>query len=128
MIPYFEQKKIELEKLKPKEVLAYCQHLQNNGRIDGKGGLGKASVKKHLCLLKQALNEAVLYEYIDHNPALPVKLPRVAPITREVHFLTLAQAQEVNNAFEGHNLKPVVVLALYYSLCITDYGALKSSV
>ena len=41
MIPYFEQKKIELEKLKPTEVLGYCQHLQTNGRIDGKGGLGK---------------------------------------------------------------------------------------
>ena len=127
MIPYFEQRKIELEKLKPKEVLAYCQHLQTNGRIDGKGGLGKASVKKHLCVLKQALNEAVLYECIDHNPALPVKLPRVATITKEANFLTLAQAQEVINAFEGHNLKPVVVLALYYGLRRSEVLGLKWS-
>ena len=30
MVPYFETRKIELEKLKPKQVFAYCQHLQKN--------------------------------------------------------------------------------------------------
>ena len=127
MIPYFQKRKIELEKLKAKQVLEYCQHLQRCGRIDGKGGLGKASVKKHLCVLKQALNDAVLYEYIDHNPALPVKLPKVSAITTSVKFLTLAQAQEVINAFEGHNLKPVVVLALYYGLRRSEVLGLKWS-
>lgn len=127
MIPYFEQRKTELEKLKAKQILDYCQYLQRYGRIDGKGGLGKASVKKHLCVLKQALNDAVLYDYIAYNPALSVKLPRVAPITNEVNFLTLAQAQKVINAFEGHNLKPVVVLALYYGLRRSEVLGLKWS-
>ncbi|MBE6665842.1 MAG: site-specific integrase [Ruminococcaceae bacterium] len=127
MIPYFEPKKIELEELKPKQVLSYCQHLQKNGRTDGKGGLGRASVKKHLCVLKQALNEAVLLEYIDRNPALPIKLPRVEHITQDVKFLTLTEAQDVINAFHGHKLKPVVVLALYYGLRRSEVLGLKWS-
>jgi integrase len=127
MIPYFDSEGIELENLKPKQMFAYCQYLQKKGRSDGKGGLGRASVKKHMCVLKQALNDAVLLEYIDHNPALSVKLPRVAPLTQDVAFLTLAQAQKVIDAFKGHNLKPVVVLALYYGLRRSEVLGLKWS-
>lgn len=127
MIPYFEEKKIELEKLKAKQVLEYCQYLQRYGRADGKGGLSNVSVKKHLCVLKQALNDAVIYEYIDHNPALPVKLPRVAALTNDIYFLTLEEAQKVINAFDGHNLKPVVVLALYYGLRRSEVLGLRWS-
>lgn len=127
MIPYFEAKQTQLETLTPRQVLAYCQHLQKNGRTDGKGGLGNASVRKHLGVLKQALNEAVMLEYIDHNPATAIKLPHVPTVTADVCFLTLTEAQEVINAFEGHNLKPVVVLALYYGLRRSEVLGLKWS-
>lgn len=125
MIPYFESRNIELETLKAKQVFAYCQYLQKNGRSDGKGGLGRASVKKHLCVLKQALNDAVLLEYINHNPALSIKLPRVSTLTQDVNFLTLEQAQKVIDAFDGHPLKPVVVLSLYYGLRRSEVLGLK---
>lgn len=127
MIPYFEARKTALETLKARDVLSYCQYLQKHGRVDGKGGLGKASVKKHLCVIKQALNDAVVLEYIPHNPASAVKLPRVSSVAQNVRFLTLAEAQEVINALEGHNLKPVVVLALYYGLRRSEVLGLKWS-
>lgn len=127
MIPYFAAENKVLETLKAKDVLLYCQHLQKHGRVDGKGGLGKASVKKHLCVIKQALNDAVVLEYIPHNPASAVKLPRVSSVAKNVRFLTLTEAQEVINALEGHNLKPVVVLALYYGLRRSEVLGLKWS-
>ena len=42
-------------------------------------------------------------------------------------MLTPQEAQEVINAFEGHNLQPVVVIALYYGLRRSEVIGLKWS-
>ena len=66
------------------------------GRRDGQsGGLSLVSARKPLAILRQALDEAVMPEYLSHNPAASVRLPRrpKAVVTPRTVFLTSEQAQ-----------------------------------
>lgn len=70
IIPYFDTLGIELEDLKPMQIQRYVQFKLKSGRLDGKqGGLSLVSVRKHISVLKQALNDAVMFGYIESNPA-----------------------------------------------------------
>lgn len=118
LIPYFEALNIELADLKPKHIQAYAKQKLKSGRLDGKqGGLSLVSVRKHISLLKQALNEAVLYEYIPNNPASFVKLPKQKnKLTERVVLMKSEDAQKIINAFIGHPLHALVIIGLYYGL------------
>lgn len=129
MIPYFDKLNIDLPNLKPVHIQTYAKYKLKDGRKDGKqGGLSLVSVKKHISILKQALNEAVLYGYINNNPALYVRLPkRESGITERTVLLSADDAQKVINAFVGHNLYPAVVMGLYYGLRRSEVLGLKWS-
>lgn len=115
--------------LSARHIKDYINHLRTNGRLDGKkGGLSDASVKKHLSVLKQALNEAVIFGYISHNPAAPVKIRRSQrPYSEKVVMMTASEAQKVIDAFKEHPLRPVVVLAFYYGLRRSEVLGLRWS-
>lgn len=118
LIPYFEALDIELADLKPKHIQEYAKLKLKDGRLDGKkGGLSLVSVRKHISVLKQALNDAVLYELIPNNPAQYIKLPRQkSKITERTVLLTAEEAQAVISAFDGHPLQVAVLITLYYGL------------
>lgn len=125
--PYFRP--YELKELKPIDVQRYVSDKLKGGRKDGKdGGLSLVSVKKHLSVLRQALDLAVIYGYIPQNPCDPVRLPKLkSGLTDRTVLLTAQEAQEVINAFEGHPLRVAVVLALYYGLRRSEVLGLKWS-
>ena len=129
LIPYFEALNIELADLKAKHVQAYAKLKLKSGRLDGKqGGLSLVSVQKHISVLKQALNDAVVAEYIPNNPASFVKLPKQKnKLTERTVLLTAAEAQEVINAFDGHPLQAAVVITLYYGLRKSELLGLRWS-
>lgn len=118
LIPYFEALNIELADLKAKHVQAYAKQKLKSGRLDGKqGGLSLVSVRKHISVLKQALNDAVLAEYIPNNPVNFVKLPKQkSKLTERVVLMKSEDAQKIINAFVGHPLYALVVIGLYYGL------------
>ncbi len=129
IIPYFEARTDTLMGITPRMVKEYVNYIRTGGRMDGKnGGLSEASVKKHLSLIKQSLNDAVCMEYIPSNPALSVKLRRQPkPVSDKVVMLTPEEAQRVIDAFRGHILYPLVVIAFYYGLRKSEILGLKWS-
>lgn len=125
--PYFEQ--YELEEITPLLIQQYITYKLKDGRQDGKkGGLSLVSVRKHFSLLKQALNQAVIYGYISQNPCDPVRIRRKkSTVTKRVVMLTADEGQAVINAFEGHPLHTAVILSLYYGLRRSEVLGLKWS-
>jgi integrase len=125
--PFFSA--LELEEVKPMDVQQYVMGKLHGGRMDGKcGGLSSVSVKKHLSLLKQSLDAAVIFGYLPQNPCAAVRLPRrKGGISKRAVLLTAEEAQRVIDAFEGHPLHVTVVLALYYGLRRSEVLGLKWS-
>ncbi len=118
IIPYFDTLGIELEDLKPMQIQRYVQFKLKSGRLDGKqGGLSLVSVRKHISVLKQALNDAVMFGYIESNPADHVRLPRrQSNAVERTVFLTADEAQRLIFALRGSKLLPLVYLTLLYGL------------
>lgn len=88
--------------------------------------LSISSVKKHLHLIKQSLNEAVLLGYIENNPAAPVRMPRVQRESSARYvFLTAKEAQSVLDALSDTEIFLPVALALYYGLRRSEVLGLK---
>ncbi|MCD7824165.1 MAG: site-specific integrase [Oscillospiraceae bacterium] len=129
IIPYFDEHCPNLEDIKPRTIKDYTNYIKSSGRLDGKsGGLGTASVRKHLALIKQALNDAVVYEYIPTNPAAYVKLRRSQkPVSDKTVMLNAKEAQQVIDACYGHPVYPAVVLALTYGLRRSEVCGLRWS-
>ena len=118
IIPWFEKNAPILEEIKPRDIQNYVNYKLTGGRIDGKeGGLSRASVSKHLSIIKQALNKAVIFEYISSNPASAIRMKRAKSVyTKRIVMLSTEEAQRLVEAFKGHYLYEAVVLALYYGL------------
>ncbi len=129
IIPFFEARCPTLADISPRIVKEYVNYILTCGRLDGKGGgLSRASVKKHLSLIKQSLNDAVCLEYIPTNPAQAVKLRRQPkPLSDKVVMLKPEEAQRVIDAFRGHILYPLVVIGFYYGLRKSEILGLKWS-
>lgn len=126
--PYFDEKGIDLSLITARHIRDYVHFKMTDGRKDGKpGGLGHASVRKHLSVIKQCLDEAVCLDVIPHNPAGAVKLPRVSTLTDGATFLNQDEAQRLINAFQDSRYKPCVVMALYYGLRRSEVLGLKWS-
>lgn len=118
IIPWFSVNAPILENIKARDVQNYVNYKLKGGRLDGKsGGLSRASVSKHLSIIKQALNKAVIFGYLSANPAACVRLKRAKSVyTKRIVMLSTEEAQRLVEAFKGHYLYEAVVLALYYGL------------
>lgn len=125
--PYFSA--LHLEDIKPMDVQKYVTGKLHGGRMDGKtGGLSPSSVKKHLSLLRQVFDSAVIYGYIPQNPCASIRLPKCkGGLSKRSVLLSPIEAQNVIDAFEGHPLHITVILALYYGLRRSEVLGLKWS-
>ena len=116
-IPYFKPLNLTIKELKPKHIIDYYDSKFCSGRKDGKkGGLAFNSLKKHSVILKNALNQAVLEEIIDRNPAFKIPLPKKEDTEVKCKFLSADQANELLQLFKGHRLQPIIYMTLYYGL------------
>ena len=129
IIPWFEANSNDLQSLTARDIRNYVNYKKTCGRLDGKsGGLSRASVSKHLSIIKQALNEAVVFGYIPVNPGLSIRLKRAQTIyTQRTVMLNSEDAQKLIEAFKGHYLYEAVVLTLYYGLRRSEVLGLKWS-
>lgn len=118
-MPYFAPFHYELETIKPMDIKQYVSDKLQSGRLDNKsGGLSEVSVKKHLNVIKQALNDAVLYGYISTNPSLAVKMRRRStPLSDKIKYLTADEAKAILSALEQYpEIHLAVMIALFYGL------------
>ena len=128
LIPHFSELNLRLIELTPKHIREYYDYKLHHGRLDGKdGGLSLPSVRKHAAVLKQALNDAVILEYISKNPALNVPTPKVEEISSRALFLEASEANRLISCFEGHELHELIFVTLYYGLRRSEVLGLKWS-
>ena len=129
MIPYFSELDLTLKQLKPKHILEYYNYKNTGGRLNGKeGGLGNASLRSHAALLKAILNEAVVLEYIQGNPALNVSVPKRATTTLSKDkkvYMTASEANKMLGDIQTEEIYPLVYVALYYGLRKSEVLGLK---
>ncbi len=125
--PYFSP--LDVKDVKPMDVQKYVLGKLQGARMDGKnGGLSPVSVKKHLSVLRQSLDDAVIFGYLQQNPCASVRLPkRKSGLSTRSVLLTVGEAQTVIDAFVGHPLHLAVVLSLYYGLRRSEVLGLKWS-
>ena len=118
IVPYFAAAAPELESITPAIVNNYVKlKLKTHSH---------ATAKKHLHLIKQSLNEAVLLGYLKYNPASPVRLPRAQKtVSARYVFLTAQEAQLVLDALSDTDIYLPVALALYYGLRRSEVLGLK---
>lgn len=115
IIPYFAD--AQLEDLKPMAVQRYISDKLENGRCDGNGGLSRASVRKHIQVIREALDNAVRFEYIEKNPAALVVLPRKKRGEKDPEvFLEIEEAKSLLSALDGKRIYPLVLITLLYGL------------
>lgn len=113
LIPYFND--IDLNEIRPIQVQRYIADKLDHGRSDGNGGLSRVSVRKHLQVIREALDHAVLLELMQKNPAASVKLPRDKHGIKDPKvFLELEEAKQLLSAFEGNRLYPIILVTLLY--------------
>jgi integrase len=104
---------VVLTKLKPAQISdLYASALAGGRRDDKAGGLAPRTVGHMHRVLKQALNQAVRWELLNHNPADAVDPPKVE--WKPVQTYDLPQTADVIEHFRGRALFIPVLLA---SLC-----------
>ena len=71
---------VKLSKLSPVMIEAFLAEKAESGRLDGKGGLGPASVRRLQITLTKALSAAVRHGLLPRNPTDFADKPKVQPI------------------------------------------------
>jgi len=98
-----------LQKLRRAHLIDWHAKLLKSGGTDGRP-LSARTVKHAHFVLHRALERAVEGELVARNVAHGVRVPKVE--AREVAILKVDQIEAVLAALKGHELEPIVVLAL----------------
>lgn len=129
IIPYFAELNVKLSELKPRHFVDYYQYKSTGGRLDGKeGGLDITSVRGHAALIRTILNEAVIFEYINGNPAQNVAVPKRARTNAKSAknvYMTATEANDMLKAIENEDIFPLVYVAITYGLRKSEVLGLK---
>lgn len=129
IIPYFAELNVKLSELKPRHFVDYYQYKSTGGRLDGKeGGLDITSVRGHAALIRTILNEAVIFEYINGNPAQNVAAPKRARTNAKSAknvYMTATEANDMLKAIENDDIFPLVYVAITYGLRKSEVLGLK---
>ncbi len=125
IMPYFRSKGLTLTELSPRHFVDYYNYEFQKGRVDGKGGMSIRSIRSFSLIIKEALNMAVIMEYIGRNPAFNVPLPKQEDKKQIGTFLGVEDANKVLRAFRGHHLQPLIYVTLYYGLRRSEVLGLK---
>lgn len=81
-------KDIKLQELKPAHIQEYYDFLIREGRLNGKGGLTPATVKRHHNVIRKALSRAVMpLQLIESNPAIHVEIPKEKKYKAKVYTI-----------------------------------------
>lgn len=126
IIPYFYD--MALDEIKPSDVQSYINvKLSPCGRADGSGALSLVSVRKHLAVLRQSLDYAVILELIIRNPCNSIRLPKNKQKYKREVFMNKYQAQKMLDGLKGSYIYPIVAITLYYGLRRSEVLGLKWS-
>jgi integrase len=100
---------IALQKLRPQQIADWHTTLLKSGSVLGTP-LSPRTVRDANTLLRTVLQQATRLEVVGRNVALAVRPPRAS--APEVQILPPEQVAEVLDKLIGHELRPIVALAL----------------
>lgn len=123
ILPYFDASGIRLQDVTTEVLQAYMDEKQLNGRLDGKGGLSPASLRRHKNILHQTLNEAVKDKLIPANPCQFLQLPKQEKY--QSRYYNIQQMQTLFDAIKNDPLYPLVKITSMYGLRRSELLGLK---
>lgn len=123
ILPYFDTSGIKLQDITTEVLQAYVDEKRTNGRIDGKGGLSPASLRRHKNILYQTLNEAVREKLLPANPCQFLELPRLEKY--QSSYYSAEQLQRLFDAIRDEPLYPLVKITAMYGLRRSELLGLK---
>ena len=103
--------KVKLNELKGHKVQELYNQLQDDGRVDGKGGLNPKTIRNIHLTLHKALEQAVKDDLIIKNPLKSVTLPRMHK--KEIEILTPEEQKKLVLECTKHPWGMIVLLTLY---------------
>lgn len=117
IIPYFEPLKLNLQDVKTSHIEGYYNYKATTGRLDGKGGLSRQSIKRHSVVLNQIFNMALHDDLIVKNPCTYARLPNIEKnIKKEVHIYTIKQCRKLLEVTKGEAFHDMVYFTFMYGL------------
>lgn len=114
--PFFDKRKITLKKLVREDIEQYYN-------LKKKEGLSPSSLKKHSVLINGAIKEAIIRKRISENPAMYITLPKCEKHKGKAY--TKEQAQMLLDCIGDEELKPAIVLGLFYGLRRSEVCGLR---
>lgn len=113
IIPYFEQRKILLQDLKPYHLEDYYKSkLQTNSKLSSSEALSPTTIKHHHQNISKALSDALRRGIIYYNPASAAKTPKAERYRGD--YLSPKQIDEILTLFKGSTVElPVTLCAVY---------------
>lgn len=105
--------KKRLNQIKPAHIRKWINYLYNDN------GLCPKTVKNNYSLLRSILHKAVLWEYLDKNPAENIELPKSKP--KEAYFYSEKEVEKLltvldNIPIEQYDFKVGILLGLFGGL------------
>ncbi|WP_418790343.1 site-specific integrase [Phosphitispora sp. TUW77] len=123
--PYFQKLNLSLSDLKTIHLQKYINEKHENGRRDGKGGLGGNTLRKHKILLKSCLDYAVKMRLIGKNPIDNVVLPKKDKFTGS--YYNAEQIERLLEIVKNTPIETPVFLTVYYGFRRGEVLGLKWS-
>lgn len=113
IIPYFEQRKILLQDLKPYHLEDYYKSkLQTNSKLSSGEALSPTTIKHHHQNISKALSDALRRGIIYYNPASAAKTPKAERYRGD--YLSPKQIDKMLTLFKGNTVElPVTLCAVY---------------
>lgn len=102
---------IQLDKLKPLQLQSFYSEKLEKGKINGKGGLSKQTVRTLHRIIHGALTQAVKWQLVVRNVADCVEPPK--PKKYEAKFLTDEQTNLLINKIKDTDIYIPVIIAIY---------------
>lgn len=102
---------IELEKLKPLQLQTFYSEKLENGKLNGKGGLSKQTVRTLHRIIHVALTQAVKWQLVARNVADCVEPPK--PKKYEARFLDDEQTNLLIEKAQNSEIYIPIIIAIY---------------
>ena len=126
IIPYFREKGIRLQELKPCDLTAYYKFKNNtNSKLEKAEPLSPRTIQHHHQNISKALNDAVEKGYINFNPDVSSKRPKLK--TFNAKFLNQKQINNMLTAIENEIIYLPVLLCSIYGLRRSEVLGIKWS-
>ncbi len=112
-----------LKKVTSNQIQKFINDKSMNGRIDGSGGMRRASVKHIFNVIYGAMEQAVMNSMITQNPCRAVSLPKNDK--KETLYFTPEQANQFLEAVKKSKYYPMYSLELITGLRLGEIVALR---